>query len=100
MVFHVCKVFTALRPMPVKRGCMFAVRVPRNDKAVGRLAVPEYSPLTGLKVGADVVVLVLHRFPDVRKVIVLAERQECNLPRAYFYGFFITVSFREKHHMP
>ena len=34
---------------------MFAVAVPRNEVAVGRLAVPEYSPLAGLKVGADVV---------------------------------------------
>jgi hypothetical protein len=65
-----CKVFAALRPMPVNGCGALAVAVPRNKVAVGCLRVPKYSPLAGLKVGADVVVLVLHRFPDVRKVIV------------------------------
>ena len=54
-LLNLCEVFAVLSPMPVKRRGMFAVRVPRNDVAVGCLAVPEYSPLAGLKVGADVV---------------------------------------------
>ena len=66
-----CEVFFPLRPMPVKRCGAFAVAVPRNNVAVGGLAVPKYSPVAGREVVADVVVLVLHRFPDVKQLIEL-----------------------------
>jgi hypothetical protein len=73
-----CEVFLSLRPMPVKRRGVFAVRVPRNELAVGCLAVPKYSPLAGLKVGADVV-----EGGHLGNVSYqLAARQESNPPRA------------------
>ena len=78
-----CEVFFPLRPMPVKRCGALAVAVPRNNVAVGRLAVPKYSPLAGRKVGADVVaLLVLHCFPDFRKVIVTVTGLEPATPKA------------------